>query len=311
VFSATGTNVIAVQRSSTQPRHEIIVCAHYDGVPEHAADDNASGTAAVLEAARLLSGMELPYTVVYALWDEEEAGLLGSRSFANRARDSGLVIIGVLNLEMFGWDGNSDMQCEIHTRDIGTSLDIANAMVTINANYDIGLVPIIMNPGITASDHSPFWDRQYPAVMLIQALMTGDRDPAYHTAQDRLASFNLPYFLRLAQLSVASLVHFASGRTPLDTTGGQSVPESPLLSGIWPQPLSGRGSMRLVLPAETFVRTQVYDAMGRLVRRVEEGQLRAGTHWLQLDVTGLAPGMYFCRVNAGGTAMTRRLMVVR
>ena len=84
-----------------------------------------------------------------------------------------------------------------------------------------------------------------------------------------------------------------------------------------------RGSLTSSITAVGTVRagTEVilsFEAPGRVSmvavqdgERVEEGQLRAGTHWLQLDVTGLAPGMYFCRVNAGGTAMTRRLMVVR
>ena len=310
-FSATGTNILAVQRSAVQPSYEVIVWAHYDGVPAHAADDNASGTAAVLEAARLLSGVELPYTVVYALWDEEEAGLLGSKSFARRARDSSLTILGVLNLEMFGWDANSDMQCEIHVRDVGMSADIAAAMQQINTQYQIGLVPMVLDPGITASDHSPFWDYNYPAVMLIQAWMTGDRDPAYHTPQDRLSAFNLPYFLRLAKLSVASLAHFASGRTPLDSSEGPVSPSTPELSTVWPQPLSGRGTLKLRLPSAMNVKAEMFDVIGRRVKSVPEIFLDAGVHWLRIDAGDLSEGLYLYRIDAGGAVLTRRIVVLR
>jgi len=69
---STLRNVYAVQTGTVYPTQKYIICAHYDSKPSGpiapGADDNASGTAAVLEAARILSQYATKYTIVYALW---------------------------------------------------------------------------------------------------------------------------------------------------------------------------------------------------------------------------------------------------
>ena len=85
-WSSTGRNVYGVQLGSLYPNKKYIICAHYDDMPSGTtapgADDNASGTAAVIEAARILTQYDSKYTIVYAAWDEEEQGLVGSAYFA-------------------------------------------------------------------------------------------------------------------------------------------------------------------------------------------------------------------------------------
>jgi len=89
IFDSTGRNVYAVQTGTEFPNQQYIICAHYDDLPSGpvapGADDNASGTAAVLEAARIMSNYSLPYTFIYALWDEKETGLDGSDYYADQA----------------------------------------------------------------------------------------------------------------------------------------------------------------------------------------------------------------------------------
>ncbi len=79
------------------PDEKYMICAHYDTVADHCADDNASGTAIVMEAARILHNYEFPYTIVYALWDQEEIGLIGSSYYAQQAASNNDQILGVLN----------------------------------------------------------------------------------------------------------------------------------------------------------------------------------------------------------------------
>ena len=55
------------------------------GTTAPGADDNASGTAAVIEAARIFTQYDSKYTIIYALWDEEEQGLIGSAYYAHQA----------------------------------------------------------------------------------------------------------------------------------------------------------------------------------------------------------------------------------
>ncbi len=73
--------------------------------PARGADDNASGTSAVLKVAQILSQTSTPYTIIYALWDEEEIGLFGSVHYARQAFQSGENNLGVINVDMIGWMG--------------------------------------------------------------------------------------------------------------------------------------------------------------------------------------------------------------
>jgi acetylornithine deacetylase/succinyl-diaminopimelate desuccinylase-like protein len=101
-FSSSGRNVYAVQQGTDYPNQKYIISAHYDDMPSGTiapgADDNASGTASVLEAARIISQYVSEYTIIYALWDEEEQGLVGSDYYATQAAAAGDSILGVINL---------------------------------------------------------------------------------------------------------------------------------------------------------------------------------------------------------------------
>ncbi len=226
-FGAHGENVVAFQQGYLHPEQQFIICGHYDCQPAgnraFGADDNASGTAAVLEAARLLARQRMPYTVIYALWDEEEIGLLGARSYAGKVAKLGHQILGVINMDMIAWDGNGDNIVTLHARPIARSLDLAQRLVDINTNYGIGLDPWIVNPGTPNSDHAPFWDYNYSSILIIEDYRRGayhsDFNPYYHTVNDRIMVdgnlvFDLTYFLRCARMCIGSLVSYACDVAP-------------------------------------------------------------------------------------------------
>ena len=107
-INSTITNVLAKKVGTKYPNQYLIICGHYDDMPSGAsapgADDNASGTVGVLEAARILKNINLPYTIVFAAWDEEERGLYGSKAYADTAFAHGDSIIAVINLDMISYD---------------------------------------------------------------------------------------------------------------------------------------------------------------------------------------------------------------
>src|SRR6185295_5436595 len=97
-------NVIATLRGTVNPELVYLVSSHFDSVDAGpGADDDGSGTAALLEAARLLAGHPLPATVVFASFTGEEGGLLGSREFVRRALAARMKVAGALNNDMIGW----------------------------------------------------------------------------------------------------------------------------------------------------------------------------------------------------------------
>jgi len=210
-YSATGRNVYAVQTGTEFPNQSYIICAHYDDMPPGpiapGADDNASGTAAVLEAARIFSQYSSPYTVIYALWDEEEIGLFGSDSFATQAANQGDSIIGVYNFDMLAWDSDNDNIADIYSSSVGNSLELSDKMLQINSDYNIGLNLEVDSSGYLYSDHSSFWAKGYSAILLIEDL--DDFNPYWHTPDDRVVHFNLPYFHKMARLGIGTLATLA------------------------------------------------------------------------------------------------------
>lgn len=201
-----GRNVYAVQLGTTYPNKKYIICAHYDdftysGTVVPGADDNASGTAAVLEAARIFRNYNSAYTLIYALWDEEERGLYGSAYYAQQAALAGDSIMGVINLDMIAYDSNSDNIAEIHTRPIANSLQLKDDMISINSMYGLGLTLQTINPGATYSDHASFWNNNYGAILLIE--YDYDFNPYYHSSSDKIQYFNLPYFHKMSRVSLA------------------------------------------------------------------------------------------------------------
>jgi len=210
-YSSMGRNVYAIQTGTEFPNQRYIICAHYDDMPPGSiapgADDNASGVAAVIETARIFSLYSSPYTVIYALWDGEEVGFLGSNYFATQAAASGDSILGVINLDMIAWESDNIDIADLHTESIGSSIFLSDKMVEVNNLYSIGLTIDIKNPGATFSDHASFWSNGFGAILLIQD--GNDVNPYYHTTNDKVMHFNYPYYLSMSKATIGTLATLA------------------------------------------------------------------------------------------------------
>ncbi|MDO6595442.1 M28 family peptidase [Oceanihabitans sp. 2_MG-2023] len=201
-------NIIATQLGKTNPDNIYIICAHYDSVAAYCADDNASGTATVLEIARILSTQCLDNTIVYALWDEEEIGLVGAGYYANQAAANNDNILGVLNIDMMGYDGNNDNNFDIDVRDVANSLEMKDDLISIlnTPEYGFSLQVNVVNPGTSASDHSRFWNQGYSAVLVGESWETDDETPYYHSSGDTYNTLNFPYYHALSKLIMGYMV---------------------------------------------------------------------------------------------------------
>lgn len=128
----TAPNVLAYQIGKTKPNEFIVCGAHYDSyvrtegdydpdtLVSPGADDNASGVAGILTTARILSNYEFERTIIYACWNAEEFGLLGSAAFARDCRADSLDIVAYFNLDMTGYLNPGD---NIHIHLLYTNCD--------------------------------------------------------------------------------------------------------------------------------------------------------------------------------------------
>ncbi len=201
--NSRGVNVIATKLGTKYPDKEYIICGHFDNMPSGqlapGADDNASGTVAVIEAARILSNIDLDYTVRFAAWDEEEIGLIGSEFYAQQAYMNGDIIMGVINLDMIAWDSDNDLLYSLGTNAASTQL--TNDFLTTTSLYQPGLSNNFTS--ITASDHASFWQYDYPAILLIEDM--GDFNQFYHTPNDDIQILNMQLYQALVRASIANL----------------------------------------------------------------------------------------------------------
>jgi hypothetical protein len=202
VYSAGGRNVYGTQLGSVYLDSVVIIGCHYDAVADYCADDNASGVGILLEAARILSQYQFKRTIVYAFWDEEEIGLLGSKHHALQVSNASNKIVAVLNIDMAGYDANDDGIFDIDLNTNAGSVKMKDDLVGINNTNGLNITPMVVQPGTFDTDHASFWIYGYPAVLLGESWETNDQNSKYHTAQDRISLFNLPYYHEIAKLAI-------------------------------------------------------------------------------------------------------------
>jgi subtilisin-like proprotein convertase family protein len=203
-YNTNGYNVVATKIGTVYPNEQYIICAHYDDMPNGplapGADDNGSGTSAVIEAARVLTPYSFDYTLKFIAFDEEEQGLFGSKAYADTAYKYGAMIKGVLNLDMISWDSNNDYEISLASN--VSSMPLLADYTDILRIFQPLLSPHLIN--IPNSDHSSFWNRGYPALLTIEEY-PGDFHAYYHTVNDLFQYVNLPFFLAITRGTVAAM----------------------------------------------------------------------------------------------------------
>ncbi len=312
-FSVTGHNVLVSKPGVVYPDRQVILCAHYDAMPggisaAPAADDDGSGTAALLEAARVLKDIPFEYTLTFAFWDEEEQGLVGSAFAAGALASNDALVHGVVNMDAIAYDGNGDKKARVHARPIANSLAIADTVFAVLNDHGIDIDLILTNPGATYSDHASFWNEGYGAVLMIEEF-TGDGNPYYHTMNDKLQHFDLPYFEKLAKLSVGSAVAFA-----VPYGGPQSVQEvavrAPMTLSAYPNPTTENVGLWVEVTLQERHRVVLFDALGRELEVLHDGVLAAGKHGFTVPLSRHAAGSYCVQV-AGTSGSTEVVRLMR
>jgi hypothetical protein len=265
-FSATGQNIIGTIQGR-RPGKIMLVGAHYDAVGTGStaifypgADDNASGTAAVLEIARVCAQYQFPVSLHFAFWDEEEQGLVGSDATAPEYMQNKLV--GYINMDMIAYDGNNDSSFDIHTRNSGHSVLMAQKVFDLINLYEFPLKPRLINPGDPATDHGSFWKHNLTAIGINEEY-EGDFTPHWHKQSDSIAHFNLSYFHRMSQFAGLAFLHLA-----LDSNDLVGIKEGDLMNDlvdVYPNPFEN--DLNISCPQNiTLVKAQLFDLSGKQVQ---------------------------------------------
>lgn len=240
-YSYSGRNVVVDLPGKEHPERIWVLGGHFDTNSEipytsaPGADDNGTGTASIMRAVELLKNYQFADTIRFVHFSGEEQGQWGAQAYARDLRLAGVQVQGFINLDMFGWDSNGDRVVELHPGTGGNSNSIATAFISANERYAQGLsFERKTSSASRFSDHSAFWDYNYPAFLVIENFFTDgippDRNPWYHNTGDRLARVNLNYAARIARTALATIAELAGIRdgtvTPTVTPTPSTTPTS-------------------------------------------------------------------------------------
>ena len=221
----THQNLILNLKSTSASLPPILIGAHYDAVPgTPGADDNATGVAVLLELAEAFTNSPVKYPVRLVAFDLEEYGLLGSTAYAAELKQDRQKLRLMLSLEMLGYCNN--------TPGYQTYPNLIKPFYSDRANFialvgNLRAVPdlfslsrqmkkhgtpceILPDPSsgrlipITGfSDHRPFWQQKYRAIMVTDTAML--RNPHYHQASDTIETLDLDFLTNTCQSLIAAL----------------------------------------------------------------------------------------------------------
>ena len=237
-----GTNVVAtIAGRDPAVRDEfVVVGAHYDhlghgearssalgepGQVFNGADDNASGTVALLEIARLLAAAPPRRSVVVIAFSGEELGLLGSAAYVRNPVVPLDRTVGMVNLDMVGRLRNDRLLVfgsETAT-EFPALLDSLNRTARFDLHYS--------GDGFGRSDHQSFYLAKKPVLHLFT-----DLHEDYHRPGDDWDKINVPGIVRVAEFGAAAVRAMADRTAPLSFVFKAPPPPAPVTAG---QPAAG------------------------------------------------------------------------
>jgi len=233
-------NIIGMLSGKEENKETIIICAHYDAVSGSlGADDNASGVAGVMEAARILSKYNFKRTIKFICFDLEELGFLGSKLYVFgggiQPMDS---VIAAVNYDMIGFYSstpNSQYIPEgfdylfpnaykkvsenefrgdfVLTTANSTSSALNNTFSMSSSKYvpELSIVPLNI-PGngfnigtLAESDHAMFWAADYPSILVGDGANT--RNPHYHSPTDEMHLLNYEFMANIVKATIATVAN--------------------------------------------------------------------------------------------------------
>ena len=278
-------NVLAIQRGTTDPDRYVVMSGDIDSRASDALDgvsdapganDNASGMAGTIEAARVLSEYRFPGTIVYAGLSGEEQGLFGGQIMAEIARDQGWNIVGVVNNDMIGNSCGIDGVCDNTSARVfseatrptetdrearfrrftggevdGSSRNLARYVDRMADEYirnlDIMMIYRLDRFG-RGGHHTPFTDVGFPGVRIMETHEHYDRqhqdlrtetypDGSPHHFGDTVEYVDFDYAAKLTALNAVVLAGIAGAPPPPSNVAvGGAVQPSTTLAWDAPDP---------------------------------------------------------------------------
>ena len=317
-------NIVATIPGKVTPNKECVVVAHYDSyvsslyydpyVAAPGANDNATGTAAVMEAACICRGYQFESTIKFIAVSAEEFGMYGSEHFAYTAKAQGRNIVGAVNGDMLGYPTSGDTTRFV----VGSYLNrnrLVDSAIVYNQRYNISanIIQVIDSTG--ASDYGPFALAGYDALDVAEATaeeIWGGMDPFYHTSHDSADKLNFGLVRRASQLMLATVAEMAIPIGKITTVESSPIiPKYFALQQNYPNPFNPVTTIIYWLAEESKVKLNVFDILGREIVTLIDDVQNPGNYAVKFDARNIPSGIYFCQLQAGKFIATIKMMLVK
>jgi len=299
--SSCSDNVLGTLTGQVYPNEYVIIGGHYDsytgGTQEPGADDNASGTAGVMEVARILGQYDFERSIVFCAFSAEEYGMIGSEAYASRAQQQGMNILGYINLDMIGYNEPGEL---IHTDMIApvSAQELSDFYKAVSAIYlpEFLIFDATTIPG--GSDHMSFNNHGYMGIFPCEEDQT--YSPFIHTSNDLIgpsvnSALKAEKFIQAALASVVSLAR------PYDPTGQEEKVIQKQEIRLFPNPANEMVCIELSKPCPAIL--EIFSITGNKIQSLTLNGKQ------MLDVSGLSPGSYLVKITGKDFTLNEMLVI--
>jgi len=206
-------NICGTLKGTGHSKAECIIVGHYDSVSPivPGANDNASGVAAVLEAARICGQYSFEYTIRFLAVGAEELGLIGSYQYAQDAKAKGRNIIAVVNGDMLGYPLIGDVN-RISLVGGRKWIALMDSALVYNRRYNLNFLVDAHTSSYGGSDHESFIQAGYPAIEISEGTANeiwSGLDSFYHRPSDTSDKLSADLLRHCAQMMMTITAEMA------------------------------------------------------------------------------------------------------
>lgn len=229
IYDLTAKNLIVTIPGANHPDEVVLLSAHLDSTAlgsdlAPGANDNGTGSATLLEAARLLRRYRFNRSIQLVWFTGEEDGLTGSGAFVRDHSDNNFT--GVINMDMFGWDGDGDRCFDINTdSENPDSILLGECVAEVNTAYGLDLKHEFVDTA--RSDQISFQQAGIPAIGIHENVIDNREDDScsgtdmnvhLHSIRDTIDRNLTPdYGFAIAQAGLATVMELAEPLSPCFT----------------------------------------------------------------------------------------------
>lgn len=218
-------DVVGVHQGYLHPEQIYIIGAHYDSANTPGADDNASGTACVMETARVLASHRFESTIIFIAFDREEQGLIGSNAYATA--HSGDDIRGMISADMIAFNPGGVNRAAVYGRPASDPCKQALA----DCLTQFGGIQPVMYGTMDRSDQASFERQGFQAALVIEN--EWGSNPNYHRSTDSVDTPDYIDYSFATNVTRGVLGWLATSAIPMDAVVAGPIPGVPGRTNQW------------------------------------------------------------------------------